>query len=83
MSRVSCILPKRQASLPRDHVFAGLQTRAEKSVLNNAIGALWLACIGGAISMRDARRLDRALKRAGGRVAELPEWFNIGSRTKH
>jgi hypothetical protein len=40
-----------------------------ESLFYNAIGAVWLAYIGGAIGFRDAERLADALKRA----ARLPQ----------
>jgi hypothetical protein len=52
------------------------------SVFENAIGALWLAFIMGAISFEDAEYIDRELK-AAARVPLLPDWARFTSETQH
>ena len=51
--------------------------------LDNAIGAVWLAYIGGAIAMKDADRLHQALERAARRHTPLPAWAHVTGDTRH
>jgi hypothetical protein len=52
-------------------------------VINHAIGSVWLAFIMGAITRRDAERIDKALRRAAHRPPPVPDWVHIGSPTRH
>ena len=58
---------------------------SKKAVFNNAIGALWLAYIGGAIGFNDAHHLDAALKQAAaGRLPlPVPKWARLTGETQH
>jgi hypothetical protein len=56
-----------------------------EGAFNNAIGALWLAYIGGAIGFNDAEQLDAALKQAAaGRLPlPVPKWARLTGEMQH
>ena len=65
----------RRECLPSEDEYARL--------IEHAVGTVWLCFIGGAITMKDAERLDPALRQAAWRAPVLPEWASYGSATRH
>jgi len=52
-------------------------------IIDHAIGSLWLAAIAGAITIEDAERIDKGLRRAARRPPPVPDWVHIDSPTRH
>jgi hypothetical protein len=62
------------------HAAFTTERQAERiGTFNNAVGAIWLAAIGGAITHGDAERLHRELTRAADRVV----WAHLHGETTH
>lgn len=64
----------------RQHVDERAAERLD--VLDHAIGGIWIAYIGGAITLRQARRLEQSLRRAAG-LTSLPGWARRTGPTQH
>jgi hypothetical protein len=54
-----------------------------ENVFRYVLGAVWVSYLCGVIGLRDAERLDRALKRAAHLPRPLPEWAIPASDTRH
>jgi hypothetical protein len=54
-----------------------------ENLFHYVLGAVWVAYLGGALSIEDAEDLERALKRAVRLPRPLPEWTIHAGDTRH